>query len=124
MALLGDRLVPSSSGLGIALTLEISLTSYQRPRCPPLWIVYGDPGPCRLGELVVHVVGLVQEQLQHQAVVRPGQSHFPHGNLERDDSQLVLVGLAETSVYFGAEARVESEAVSILRVREGVPVPV
>ena len=67
--------------------------------------MYGDPGPRGLGELVVHVVGLVQEQLQHQPVVRPGQGDFPHG-------------------HFGAQARVESEAVSVLWVSEGVPVPV
>ena len=50
----------------------------------------GDPGPGRLGELVVHVVGLVQEQLQHQAVVRPGQCDGPHPNLETN-SQLVVL---------------------------------
>ena len=41
-----------------------------------------DPSPGRLGELVVHVVGLVQEELQHQPVVRTGQCHFPHTNLD------------------------------------------
>ena len=45
----------------------------------------GDPRPRRLGELVVHIVGLVQEQLQHQAVVRPGEGNFPHTNLHRRD---------------------------------------
>ena len=50
----------------------------------------GDPGPGRLGELVVHVVGLVQEQLQHQAVVRPGQCHGSHTNLERKNDLVVL----------------------------------
>ena len=80
----------------------------------------GDPRPGRLGELVVHVVGLVQEELQHQPVVRTGQCHFPHTNLDRR-SQL---GVLSVSQYFWAQAGVESEAVSILGMREGIPVPV
>ena len=50
----------------------------------------GDPRPGRLGELVVHVVGLVQEELQHQAVVRPGECDFPHTNLDRSSQLEVL----------------------------------
>ena len=85
--------------------------------------MYGDPRPRGLGELVVHVVGLVQEQLQHQPVVRPGQCDFPHGHLERE-----TVSQGDSTVYslqyFGAQARVESEAVSVLWMSEGVPVPI
>ena len=82
----------------------------------------GDPRPGRLGELVVHVVGLVQEQLQHQAVVRPGQGHFPHSNLDRR-AQLGDSVSTGSSQYFWAQARVEREAVPILWMREGIPVP-
>ena len=37
-----------------------------------------DPGASRLAELVVHVVGLVQEQLQGETIVRPGHRDLPH----------------------------------------------
>ena len=64
----------------------------------------GDPGPGRLGQLVVHVVLLVQEQLHHQAVLGPGECHLPHR-------------------HCGAQPGVEGEAVAVLGVRKGVPVP-
>ena len=63
-----------------------------------------DPGPGRLGELVVHVVGLVQEQLQHQTVVGPGEGHLSHRHRR-------------------AQPGVEGVAVAVLGMREGVPVP-
>ena len=36
------------------------------------------PGPRHLGQLVVHVVGLVQEQLQHKAMFRPRHCYLSH----------------------------------------------
>ena len=61
------------------------------------------PSPRHLGQLVVHVVGLVQEQLQHQPVVRPGQSDFPHGHLERETvSQQILRATLQSTVLRGS----------------------
>ena len=37
-----------------------------------------NPGPSHPAELVVHVVFLVQEELQHQAMVRTCHCHLPH----------------------------------------------
>ena len=46
-----------------------------------------DPGAGRLAELVVHVVGLVQEQLQRETIVRPRHRHLPH--LQTNISQMM-----------------------------------
>ena len=42
-----------------------------------------NPGPSHPAELVVHVVFLVQEELQHQAMVRTCHCHLPYLEMRR-----------------------------------------
>ena len=43
-----------------------------------LWVMDINPGSSCSAKLVVHVISLVQEQLQHQSMICPSDCHFSH----------------------------------------------
>ena len=60
-----------------------------------LGVVNSNPCSCRLGQFVVHIVPLVQVELQHQAVHGSGQTHLPRFSLEIENKPSAV-----TSIFY------------------------
>ena len=79
VAVLGDRDVPNSSGRGIELIIVNKLNmNIQSFFGDSHWIMDIHPGSRHLAELVVHVVSLVEEQLQNKTMGRPCHCHLSY----------------------------------------------
>ena len=75
------------------------------------------PGSRHLAELVVHVVSLVEEQLQNKAMGRPCHCHLSHLDCIYKTLDLELF-----NYLFSINSRIKSIAISIFRMIKTVPI--
>ena len=83
------------------------------------WIMDIHPGSRHLAELVVHVVSLVEEQLQNKAMGRPCHCHLSH--LDCIDMTFSL-DLELVNYLFSINSRIKSIAISVFRMIKTVPI--